>query len=172
MNGVHNMMLFKKTKLSFMGLFLFLFCINSTPIFSQLTIVKNRDLLFGEFYAPLSGTGSVTVPNTSATGQRTTSNIILSGTGGQSAQFTISATGGGKARNITNITVSVNTQPILGSNSLSLVPSAPSETSFTLTNNSTRVIYVGGTLTVGTITSNPSGVYTGQITINVTWNQN
>lgn len=156
-------------------------CIFSTSSFAQLTITKNRDLSFGSFAVPASG-GTVTVQSTQAENRTASAGVILiANAPGQSAEFTISASGGGKARNITNYNINITIQPRLtpGTQTVSLQllspisPTSPPSPPYTLTNNSSKVIYIGGTLTMGSpFSANPAGTYVGEFTISVIYNQN
>lgn len=165
----------KTTRLKIVLVLIFV-CISSTSSFAQLTITKNRDLSFGSFAVSASG-GTVTVQSTLA-GTRTASAgiILIPSAPGQSAQFTISATGGGKARNITAYNINITVQPKLttGSQTVALQLLTPSfNPPYSLNNNSSQIIYIGGTLTAGSpFTANPVGTYVGEFTISVIYNQN
>ncbi len=138
--------------------------------FSQkFTATSTQNLNFGSFYPTGSG-GSIIV---STTGARSllTGNIVLLSSGTPPSNAIFQITGKGNANYITNININ-NTilSRIGGGGSLSL-------NSFTfypppLLNIKNRTVYlnVGATLTIGSITANPPGAYTGPFYVNFIYN--
>lgn len=129
--------------------------------------VKNQDLTFGTFCPTSSSGGTVSV---SSTGTRSaTGNILLFASSFTQATFTFSA--GSRNRNVFSITTnSPRTLLRTGGGSMTLTLGTPSPASFTVNRNNTRVISIGGTLTVGSITANPPGSYSGTFALTFNFN--
>lgn len=150
------------TYVKFFLLFMFLI-IGKTTAYSQ-TITYNQPLLFGTF-TPGSSGGTITVSNTGA--RSTTGTVIaLSGSTVQQAIFNIRISGN---RTITAINISNTTLTRTGGGgSLSLTFTATNPSPPFALNNSNgrnRDVSVGGTLTIGTISANPAGQYSGTFTV-------
>lgn len=142
-----------------------LFFMFSLPAHSQITVTKIQDLSFGSFFATTSGTGTVTISNT---GTRSSSNVILVTSTFNQAIFRLSARG---KQNIASYTIgNIN---LTGSNggSVSLTFGTPTPAApYSMNNNATQDVSVGGTLTISTSASNPPGTYSGTFTFTVVTN--
>lgn len=150
-----------------LALLFILILINSSAIKGQ-TVTINSNLTFGSFFVTSTSGGTITVSTSS--GRTSTGSIVVeSSPAATRAQFNFAA--GSAKRYVTSIT---RTTPVTltGSNggTMSVALTAPSSTSFTVNAGSSRNINIGGTLTVGSLTSNPPGVYTGNFTVTINYN--
>lgn len=132
------------------------------------SVVKNQDLTFGTFCPTSSSGGTVTVSNTGI--RSATGNVFLFASSYTQATFTFSA--GNRNRNIYSITTN-SPRTLLrtgggGSMTLTLGPRSPA--TFTVNKNNTRLISVGGTLTVGSIVANPPGNYSATFALTFNYN--
>lgn len=128
----------------------------------QITLLSN--LSFGNF-TPAASSGTVTITNT-GNGHRIASGVTLMGGTFSNARFSVGTTTG--RRRIT-ITVQHPTTVLTragggGSMTLNLGTINPGSY-WHNPPTTTRTVRIGGTLNVGTVTSNPPGNYTGSFTI-------
>ena len=138
------------------------FCIGTLHSFSQ-TITYIQPMAFGEITPGTSG-GTITIGNNGSLIGTTGTVIWLKGTR-QPAIFNIRVTGN---RTITAINFSTATLTRTGGGSITLTFGTTNPApSFTLNNSNGRNtdVSVGGTLTIGNITSNPAGLYSGSFTV-------
>lgn len=128
--------------------------------YAQLSVTKTQDLTFGTFY-PVGSGGSITV--TSSGSRSATSNVVLLSTPAATpAVFELYA--GNRKRTIWSVTnsSSVTLNRSGGGGSMTMFLGSPSSgTYFTISRYSYKIVQIGGTLYVGSITSNPPGDYSG-----------
>ena len=137
-------------------------------ISSAQSITSDQDLTFGIFCPSSSSGGTVTVSNTG--GRSATGNVILFTSSYSEAIFTFYA--GRKNINVYSITTNSprNLSRVGGGGTMKLTVGLPSPATFTVNKNKFKSFSIGGTLTVGSITANPGGDYTGTFSVTVNYN--
>lgn len=131
------------------------------------SVTVDQDLTFGKFCPSSSSGGTVTVSNTGT--RSATGNVILFTSSYTEAIFTFFS--GNRFRTIYSITTNSprTLSRVGGGGTMKLTVGTPSPASFTLSKNRSRSFSIGGTLTVGSITANPGGDYTGTFTVTVNY---
>ena len=132
------------------------------------TVAKNQDLTFGIFCPTSSSGGSVTIASNGT--RSATGNVFLFASSFTQATFTFSA--GSRNRNVFSITTN-SPRTLLrtgGGGSMVLTLGTPNPATFIVNRNNTQVISIGGTLTVGSITANPPGSYSGTFALTFNFN--
>ena len=135
---------------------IFAACYNTS--FAQ-SVTADQDLTFGTFCPSGTSGGTVTIDEF---GNRTSSgNVILFSSTFSEAIFTFSA--GKRNRTVYNITTNSprTLSRVGGGGTMKLTLGTPNPTNFYVRKNQTKSFSIGGTLTVGSITANPGGDYTG-----------
>lgn len=142
---------------------------SSLPAFAQLTVTKIQDLDFGNF-TPIGTGGTITI--TSSGTRSASANIVLYPNPiATQAIFRVNA--GSKFRTVTSITKpsSVTLTRVGGGGTMRLVLGTPSPNpQFTISKNQSKNVSIGGTLTVGSIITNPSGDYSGSFLLTFNYN--
>lgn len=142
---------------------LFVFTGLTTKIYGQNISVLD-DLRFGEFYPSAAG-GNIII---SATGNINTSGVVFLGGAVSAAQFSVRTTGKSRLITITINNPVVQLTRLGGGGQMTLNVGPVSPNSYTHPGgNNNQIVSVGGSLVVGSITSNPPGNYSGTFTITV-----
>ncbi len=146
-------------------LLLFVFSGLTTKIYGQpINILVLDDLRFGEFY-PSAGGGNITI---SATGNIRTSGVVHLGGAVSAARFSVRTTGKNRLITVTILNPVVTLNRAGGGGQMTLNVGTVSPDSYMHPKgNHTQIVSVGGSLAVGSITSNPPGNYSGTFTITV-----
>jgi len=129
---------------------------SSEKVLSQpIEITNNQDIYFGIFSQYDDVGGTVIVSNTGS--RSSTGNIILIGSTFSYASFTITT----DSTNLFSLEIDKPTINLSGSNggSMSLQIGTANPEFPSVVNGSPATVYIGGTLTVGTRSTNPSGAY-------------
>jgi hypothetical protein len=137
-------------------LLLILLTFLSEKVLSQsIEITNNQDIDFGTFSQYDDVGGTVTVSNTGS--RSNTGNIIFIGSTFSYASFTITT----DSTNLFSLEIDKPTISLLGSNggSMSLQISTANPEFPSVVSGSPAIVYIGGTLTVGTRSTNPPGAY-------------
>jgi hypothetical protein len=142
----------------------------SVTLIRPLTITKNADLNFGRIVKPASGTGTVTMANTSDTAVAAVGAVALAGISTSRAKFTINGEGG----QVVNVTVPANVVISDGTpaDNITVTLNPDLGASVTLSNAlaaaGSASLNIGGNLSVPN--ANSTGLYTGSFTVTVAYN--
>lgn len=142
----------------------FLLFSNSMKAQISTTVIENIN--FGTFYPGLSG-GAIYIPSSSSFSRQATGSVVLINDASNAPsvltlRLTISKGNSSVAYGFTTPTTIVLNGSKGGSMTMTL-NSLP--TNFSVQKNSPQTFYIGGTLNVGTLSSNPSGSYSGSFTV-------
>jgi len=152
-----------------------LLLLGSLPLMAQLgkpprknlTITINQGLAFGTF-CPYGAGGTVTI---SDYGVRSyTGNIVLMSSTYHECSFTLSTTNYSREVLYLNIQTPVTLKRTGSNNTLSLSLDTSNNVGWDIYSYNPVTLYMGGTLTVRSITYNPGGTYTGSFTITAIYN--
>lgn len=143
---------------------IFTACYNTS---SAQSVTSDQDLTFGTFCPSSSSGGTVTVSNTGT--RSATGNVILFTSSYTEAIFTFYA----ENRYRTVYSITTNSPRTLsrvgGGGTMKLTVGSPKPATFAVSKNRFKSFSIGGTLTVGSITANPGGDYTGTFTVTVNY---
>jgi hypothetical protein len=123
------------------------------------SVTADQNLTFGTFCPSGTSGGTITIDYN---GNRTSSgNVILFNSTFSEAIFTFRA--GTRNRTVYNITTNSprTLTRVGGGGTMKLTLGTPNPTNFYVRKNQTKSFSIGGTLTVGSITANPGGNYSG-----------
>lgn len=139
----------------------------SVTIIQPLTIAKDVDLAFGRIVKPASGSGSVTIANTSDTVTAAGGAVALPGITTSRAKFTIAGEGG----QAVTVSVPASFNMLNGSNTIAvaLTPdlSSPTSLSGALGSAGGATLYVGGNFSLPA--GQATGLYTGTFNVSVAY---
>lgn len=144
----------------------FLFLIFSNNIKAQISTTVVQNINFGTFYPGLSG-GTIYMPSSSTVSRQATGSVVLINDASNAPSvlhlyLTVSK-GNTSVYNGYTIPVTIVLTGSKGGSMTMTLNSLP--TSFNVQKNSPQTFYIGGTLNVGTLSSNPSGTYSGSFTV-------
>lgn len=142
----------------------------SVTILRPLTVTKNTggDLEFGRIVKPTTGSGTVSMSNTSDSVTAGSGAVALSGITTSRAKFTID----GEGAQLVNITVPASFNITNGTDTISVTTTNNLGTSTTLSGSlggaGSAALNVGGSFSVPS--ANSTGLYTGTLNVSVAYN--
>lgn len=139
----------------------------SVTIVQPLTITKDADMAFGRIVRPSTGTGTVSLANTSDAVSATAGAVALTGITTSRAKFTIN----GEGAQAVTLTVPASFDMLNGTDSLTVTLSpdltSPVTLSGTLGAAGSASLNVGGSFSLPSTT--PTGVYSGTFQVTVAY---
>lgn len=140
---------------------------SSVNIIRPLTITKNADLVFGRVVQPRSGSGTVSIANSSNSVVAGSGAVALSGIATSRAVFTVDGEGG----QAVSVTIPSTFNLTKGSDSITVTLSPDVGSSVTLSNAlaaaGSKTINVGGSFSLPS--TQASGAYTGSFNVDVAY---